>query len=150
MLVICSRHVLSKRIDLTWFYRIWSGPGEDTEEHFLIASFSSWLEKGGHLMFWQLGTSFRKLGLIRRFCTELHDWYSAFHNWSKVMHWEPWKVIVLIAGRDFFQTQFIRSQGLLLDNAISKILVLKNSLFEVFIVFLSFFSFRCCYCFCTC
>lgn len=111
MLVICSRHASSKRIDLMWFHKIWSGPREDAGEHFLIASFSSWLEKGGHLMFWQLGTSFRKLELIGRFCAELYDWCSAFYNWSKVTHWEPWKVIASIAGRNFFQTQFIRSPG---------------------------------------
>ena len=45
-----------------------------------------------------------------------------------------------IAGRDFFQTQFIRSYGLLFEDAISRIFLLKNSFLDFRIVDLKFFQ----------
>ena len=53
------------------------------------------------------------------FSTELYKLCSAFHRSGRVLHgWFSYKMDS-IAERDFFLTQLIKSQGLLLDDAIS-------------------------------
>ena len=65
------------------------------------------------------GSSLRNLVLTGLFSTELYDLYSAFHRLGRVLHGQFLYKMDLIAGRDFFLTQLIKSQGLLLDDAIS-------------------------------
>jgi len=65
------------------------------------------------------------------FSTELYDLCRAFHRSERVLHGQFSYEMDLMAGKDFFLIQLIRSQGLLLDDAILWILLLKNSLLTV-------------------
>ena len=91
----------------------------EEDEHLAIASLNSWLEKRGHSMPSAWGSSLKNLVLTGLFSTELYDLYSAFHRLGRVLHGQFLYEIDLIAGKDFFLTQLIKSQGLLLDDAIS-------------------------------
>jgi len=57
--------------------------------------------------------------LTSLFSAELYDLCRAFHKSGRVLHGRFSYEINLMAGRDFFLTQLIRFQGLLLDDAIS-------------------------------
>jgi len=65
------------------------------------------------------------------FSAELYDLCRVFHRSGRVLHGQFSYEMDSMAGRDFFLTQLIRSQGLLLDDAISWILLSKNSLLTV-------------------
>ena len=65
------------------------------------------------------------------FSAELYDLCRAFHRSGRVLHGRFLYKMDSMAGRDFFLTQLIRSQGLLLDDVILWILLLKNSLLTV-------------------
>ena len=77
------------------------------------------------------GSSIRSLVLTGLFFAELYDLCSAFHRSRRVLHRQFSYEMDSIAGRDFFLTQLIKSQGLLLDDAISWILSSKNFLLAV-------------------
>jgi len=64
-------------------------------------------------------SSLRSLVLTSLFSAELYDLCRAFHKLGRVLHGRFSYEIDLMAGRDFFLTQLIRFQGLLLDDAIS-------------------------------
>ena len=65
------------------------------------------------------------------FSAELYDLCRAFHRSGRVLQGRFSYEMDSMAGRDFFLTHLIRSQGLLLDDAVSWILLLKNSLLTV-------------------
>ena len=75
------------------------------------------------------------------FSTELYNLCRAFHRSGRMLHGQFSYEIDSLAGRVFFLTQFIRSQGLLLDEAISWILLSKNSLLAMHTIDLN--SFQC-------
>ena len=75
------------------------------------------------------------------FSAELYDLCSAFHKSERVLYRRLSYKIDSMAERDFFLTQLIRSQGLLLDNAISWILSSKSFLLTVHTTDLN--SFQC-------
>jgi len=143
-LAICtnfSRHVLCEIMALRCLHDMWSGPGVEDNEHLAIASLNSWLEKGGHSMLSAWGSSLRSLVLTSLFSAELYDLCRAFHRSERVLHRQFLYEMDSMAGKDFFLTQLIRSQGLLLDDVISWILLLKNSLLTVHTTDLN--SFQC-------
>jgi len=144
VLAICtnfSRYMLCEIKALRCLHNMWSGPKVEDDEHLAIASLNSWLEKGGHSMLFAWGILLRSLVLISLFSTELYDLCNAFHKSGRVLHGQFSYKIDLMVGRDFFLTQLIRSQGLLLDNAISWILSSKNSLLTMHTTDLN--SFQC-------
>jgi len=69
--------------------------------------------------------------LTSLFSAELYDLCKVFHRSRRVLHGRFSYEIDSMAGRDFLLTQLIKSQGLLLDDAISWILLSKNSLLTV-------------------
>ena len=87
----------------------------EEDKHLAIASLNSWLEKGGYLMPSAWGSSLRNLVLTGLFSTELYDLCSAFHRLGRMLHGQFSYEMDSMAGRDFFLTQLIKSQGLLLD-----------------------------------
>jgi len=97
--------------------------------------------KGSHSMLSAWGSSLRSLVLTSLFSAELYDLCRAFHRLGRVLHeWFLYEMD-LMAGSDFFLTQLIRSQSLLLDDAILWILLSKNSLLTVHTTDLN--SFQC-------
>jgi len=143
-LAICinfSRHVLCEITALRCLHDTWSGPGVEDDEHLAIASLNSWLEKGGYLTLSAWGSLLRSLVLTSLFSAELYDLCRAFHRSRRVLHGRFSYKMNSMAGRDFFLTQLIRSQGLLLDDAILWILLSKNSLLTVHTTDLN--SFQC-------
>jgi len=99
------------------------------------------LEKRGYSILSAWGSLLRSLVLTGLFFTELYDFCKVFHRSGRVLYGQFSYKIDSMAGRDFFLTQLIRSQGLLLDNVISWILLSKNSLLTVRITNLN--SFQC-------
>ena len=91
----------------------------EDDEHLAIVSLNSWLEKKGHLMPSTWRSSLRNLVLTGLFSAELYNLCSAFHRSGRVLYGQFLYEIDSMAGRDFFLTQLIKSQGLLLDDAIS-------------------------------
>ena len=87
------------------------------------------------------GILLRSLVLTSLFSAELYDLCNAFHRSERVLHRQFLYKIDSMVGRDFFLTQLIRSQGLLLDDAILWILSSKNSLLAVHTTNLN--SFQC-------
>ena len=106
----------------------------EEDEHLAIASLNSWLEKGGYSMPSAWGSSLRNLVLTGLFSAELYDLCSVFHRSRRVLHRQFSYKMDPMAGRDFFLTQLIKSQNLLLDDAILWILSSKNSLLAVHVM----------------
>jgi len=75
------------------------------------------------------------------FSAKLYDLCRAFYRSGRVLHGQFSYEIDSMTGRDFFLTQLIRSQSLLLDDAISWILSLKNFLLTMHTTDLN--SFQC-------
>ena len=71
----------------------------------------------------------RKQSLIGLSSVELYDSWRACYKSGRELHGRPSYEMASMAGRDFFLTQFVRSQGLLLDVAISYIFSSKKFLF---------------------
>jgi len=68
---IFPKQLLSETKGLRCLQEMWSGPGNDDNEHLAIASLSSYLEKEGHLMVFAWGILLRKWILVGLFSTEL-------------------------------------------------------------------------------
>ena len=115
--------------DLRCLQEIWSGPGVDKDEHLAIASLNSCFEKRGYRIWSACGVLFRKDAFMGWFSAELYDECRACHRSGRVLHDWPSYRMDSIVGRFFFLTQFIRSYGLLFEEAILWILLLKNSFF---------------------
>jgi len=143
-LAICmtfSKHLSLAINDLRCLQVVWSGPGADEAKHLANISLNSCLEKGGHSIKFAWGSSLRKIVLMGLFSAELYDEWRACYSSGRVLQGQFSYEIDLMVSRDFFLTQFIRSQGLLFEEAISNIFLWKNFLLAVWIFDLN--SFQC-------
>lgn len=104
----------------------------EDEEYLSIASLNSWLEKGGQSIIPACGISLRNPKLMDLFSAKLYELWSTCQSLGRVLHRWLLNEMVSMAGKDFFLTQFIRSQGLLFDDTISYILSSKNFLLVSF------------------
>jgi len=120
---------------------MWLGPGADEAEHLANTSLNSCLEKEGHSIKSTWGSLLRKMVLMGLFSAGLYDEWRACHSSGRVL--QDWFLyeINLMVGRNFFLTQFIRSQGLLFEKVILNIFSLKNFLLAIWIFDLN--SFQC-------
>ena len=115
-------------------YEIWLGPGADELLHLAMASLSSSCDKGGHSIAGEVGISLRILGVTWRLVVELYVWWRACHRSSRLVHGWLLCFIALVAGRALHLIQFIRSQGHLLEVAISWIFFSKKDCFAALMV----------------
>jgi len=71
MFLIFSKQRLFDNRDLRYLQEMWSGPGDDKEEHLAIASLNSCLEKVGHSIVFAWRISLRKQTFTSLFSAEL-------------------------------------------------------------------------------
>ena len=91
-------------------------------------------------MSWLWFISSINLVLIGLFAAKLYELYRVVQRAVRLLQGCPLKYMALIARRFFFLTQFIRSHGLLLDDAISWIFSSKNFLLASWIATLNTFQ----------
>ena len=141
MFTIFSKHRSLENRVLRCFQEMWSGPGANDNEHLAIVSLNSCLEKAGQSMRPAWGISLRKQMSTGLFSAELYELWRACHRSGRVLQGQFSYEMDSIAGINFFPTQFIKSQGLLFEDAISYILSLKNFFLVDYITALN--SFQC-------
>ena len=98
---------------------MWSSLGDDDDKYLAIVSLNSCLENVGQLIVFTWGISLRKQVLTGLFSAELKELWRVCHRSGKVLQGQFLYEIVLMASIGFFWTQFIKSQGLLFEDAIS-------------------------------
>ena len=104
--------------------------------HLSMASLISALEKGGHSTGGHVGILLRRSRLICQFVAELYIEWRATHNDSRLVHDWLLNLMASDAGSGFRFTQFIRSHGHLLVDAILWIFWLKKVRLVCLMVFL--------------
>jgi len=123
---IFLRQVSSMISGFRCLHETWSRPGVEKEEHLATVFLNSWFEKGGHSSVSDWESSFRKVVLMGWFSAKLCKLWRAFYKSVRVLHSWSLNVIVLMAGRAFFFTQFMRSHDCLFEETILYIFSSKN------------------------
>jgi len=119
-------YLLYTRIFFKCLYEIWSRSGIELFLHFLRVSLNSCSMNLSQVWVEASWSSLRISWLTGQCIAKLYDSYNASYRFSIVLHSWLLYLIVSVGGSFLLQTQFMRSQGLLLVNTISYILSSKK------------------------